>query len=294
MTQESPRQLVGLLEYLVEKRAWAAVPDQALALFRQHQPELEKSAESDVLRQLGEALQFFPGQTLGVPSRPAPLASMLAGGMLGLGLGYGAGTLGEALLPRRWERGRLRRNLALAGGTLGALPGGLWALANRLDKRHWNDPKLLQPRGYDPQEAASYPLLWDEVQKRGWASEKVAQAFSQTGYHQLQPINVDEFNRVIWRDPRVSGPLPPSLQAAASGLVTGAANLPGKSNSRLVTPLDIGRMAAGMGAGYVSGALVGKALGALMGLPDTSQERLKNVGLWAGLIRTLVPAAYGG
>lgn len=285
--------LVSAVARLVEKRAWAAVPQRMLELYAEY-AEVVKTAESPTLRNVGEALQLLPGETFGIPSRPSPLAGMLAGGMLGLGLGYGAGALGEAVLPRHWERGKLRRNLALLGGAVGALPGGLWAAANQIDGRQWNDPTLLQGRGYDPTEAARFPLLWESLRDEGLLDDKVASVLSETGYAPLPPINVDEFNQVIWRDPRVAGPLPPALQAAASGLITGAAHLPGKENSRFVTPLDIGRMAAGMGTGYLSGAVVGKALGALMGMPDVAQERLKNVGLWGGLVSVLIPKAFGG
>ena len=53
-------------------------------------------------------------------------------------------------------------------------------------------------------------------------------------------------------------------------------------------------MAAGMGSGYMSGALVGKALGTMMGMPQERQEQLKSTGLWAGMIANLVPIAFGG
>ena len=52
----------------------------------------------------------------------------------------------------------------------------------------------------------------------------------------------------------------------------------------------MGRMAVGMGSGYLSGALVGKSPGALTGMPDSAQDELKSVGLWAGIAKSLVPA----
>ncbi len=82
------------------------------------------------------------------------------------------------------------------------------------------------------------------------------------------------------------------MQAAASGVVTGAANLPGKFNSSLVTPLDMGRMAAGMGSGYLSGMLVGKGLGLLFGLPPKVEDTLKRTGVWAGVVKTLIPKIF--
>jgi hypothetical protein len=58
--------------------------------------------------------------------------------------------------------------------------------------------------------------------------------------------------------------------------------------------MDMGRMAAGMGSGYLSGALVGKGLGLLFGMPESTQERLKETGMFAGVISNLVPVAFGG
>lgn len=119
-------------------------------------------------------------------------------------------------------------------------------------------------------------------------------AETSAGMFNSEPIDVNEFNQIVWKDPRVSRSLSPQMQAAATGLVTGAANLPGKVNSRWVTPMDIGRMAAGMGVGYLSGSLVGAGLGALMGMPEETQDRLKSTGMWAGLLTELVPKAFGG
>jgi hypothetical protein len=57
--------------------------------------------------------------------------------------------------------------------------------------------------------------------------------------------------------------------------------------------MDVGRMAAGMGSGYLSGALVGKALGLMMGMPESTQDKLKNTGMFAGIVANMVPIAFG-
>ena len=61
-----------------------------------------------------------------------------------------------------------------------------------------------------------------------------------------------------------------------------------------MTPIDIARIAAGMGVGYTSGALVGGALGLMMGMPERTQEQLKQTGFWAGALSKIVPIAFGG
>jgi hypothetical protein len=112
------------------------------------------------------------------------------------------------------------------------------------------------------------------------------------GFSAIPPIDVSEFNDMIWRDPTVSGRLSMPEQAAATGFMSGAANLPGKASTRFVTPMDMGRMAAGMGSGYLSGALVGKALGLAFGMPDESQERFRQSGMMAGLIANALPILF--
>jgi len=61
-----------------------------------------KVAYSKTLRRGGELLNFFPGKYPGgLPNAPSPLAATLTGGLVGAGLGYGVGALGERLLPAR-------------------------------------------------------------------------------------------------------------------------------------------------------------------------------------------------
>jgi len=109
--------------------------------------------------------------------------------------------------------------------------------------------------------------------------------------HPDYSFDAQDFNRTIWEDQRVASRLEGPTQAAASGLVTGAAHMRG--SPRLVSPADIGRLTAGMGSGYVAGAVVGKALGALLGMPQQTQDKLKQTGMWAGVVANLVPLAFG-
>lgn len=242
--------MTSLLEPTLEE--WAEVPYLAIAEY-----EAKKATYSPTLRGVGEVLQMLPNDTTGVPSYPAPLTSMLAGGMLGAGAGYGIGALGEKLLPNSFHKGRLRKTLATMGGLAGTVPGALWAYGS----------KSLLP-------AAIKQALWDG-----------------TGAVSGPLINVDEFNQVIWSDPRVSKYVPLPVRAAASGLLLGASHL---ADNGMVSPMDVGRIAAGMGSGYVSGALVGKTLGLLIGLPQEQQDRLKNTGMYAGIISTMIPRLFQG
>jgi hypothetical protein len=99
-------------------------------------------------------------------------------------------------------------------------------------------------------------------------------------------IPADQFTQTVWRD----GNTPVSIRAATTGLVDSASAIRG--GSRLVTPGDIARIAIGAGAGYASGMLVGKTLGALAGLRPESQRQLQTMGTWAGILANVVPTVF--
>lgn len=246
---------------LATKLAFQQAPQRAVEDFYE---ALEKEGGA------GGLLNLWPSEYVpGVPNHPGILHSMLTAGLAGAGLGYGAGALGEQVLPEQWRRGRLRKTLAAAGLVAGVTPAMLIGLGNLANNKPFTELSILQ-------------------------HEKMSALLPGTGWMATPPIPVQEFNDTIWRDPRVAGPLPLPTQAAASGLVTGAANLPGRRGARFVSPLDVARMAAGMGSGYLSGALVGKVLGLLTGMPPKTQDRLKTTGLWAGVVANVVPMAFGG
>lgn len=252
-----------------------------------------KLAYSPTLRRMGEIGNYFPNEFNQQFGGPTPLAAALTSGALGAAAGYGVGWLGEQLLPAHWRTRKLRRTLATLGGIAGVAPAALWAHINHITDRPLNSGELL-----------NHPVVPNEPSP---TVEKFSEYFhEQFGHHELgqdykaamtsftgamnPTLNVDAFNRVIWEDPLVANRLPAPVQSAASGLVTAASQAAG---SPFITPSDIGRVTLGMGSGYVSGALVGKALGLLMGMPQQTQNQLKNVGMWAGIVKSVVPIAFG-
>ena len=106
-----------------------------------------KVAYSPTIRRVGELLNFFPGQySEGVPNTPSPVAAMLTSGLLGAGLGWGAGTLAGVVLPQGYGE-NLGRTGAILGGALGAAPGAVWGLSNKFHLgRRFNDNTLLNER----------------------------------------------------------------------------------------------------------------------------------------------------
>jgi hypothetical protein len=180
-------------------------------------------------------------------------------------------------------------------------PGATWGGLNLATSRPFNSDELFQepapssvPESYDfgGRIQTGYDLPKEAQEDIHKSFHKVADLYPGTGLFG-PAIDVQDFNQTIWNDPRVAGNLPVSTRAAATGLVTGAANLPGKRETNFVTPVDVARMAAGMGSGYLSGMLVGKALGIMAGMPQQTQDHLKNTGMWAGLVANLIPIAFG-
>ena len=220
---------------------------------------------------------------------PSPLAAGLSGGLLGAGLGYGAGWLGEQFLPKEhFNKGRLRKALAILGGLGGAAPGIAWGISSA----HSNPER--------PGMGAflhGWPMRDQDMPKEGSVDEahaalmeitgeKSALAVGRAGAFGLPPIDVDAFNRVVWQDPQT----PMAVRAATTGLTESASML--RDGADLISPADVGRIAAGMGSGWVSGMLVGKALGALAGLKPETQQKLQQTGMWAGALTNVIPMAF--
>jgi hypothetical protein len=69
---------------------------------------------------------------------------MLGGGLIGAGLGYGAGWLGSRILPKSWDRSRLPKTLAILGGMAGMSPGLATMGFNAANGKSLGDDSLLQ------------------------------------------------------------------------------------------------------------------------------------------------------
>lgn len=256
---------------------------------------MEKRSVSPTLSALSQITGFKKGI---IPGAPNAMIGTLTGGLLGAGLGYGAGWLGEKLMPEKWERGKLRRTLAILGGIGGAAPGliGMYSNVDAGRPFYQNAPEPPPGQnisGLSPRDRFQKVKGWggdypDPDAYKTWDAEHYKQS-ALTGWKpgDWPAINVPDFARRVWDDPL----LRPPEQAAAVGLVSGASALRGGAN--LISPMDVARMTAGMGTGYLSGALIGKVFGALTGMPGSTQDRLRNAGLWAGLISNIIPIAFG-
>ena len=288
------------LEKQAQELIWRNVGQSAIKDY-----ERLKEAYSPTFRRAGELLGFLPGNIAGVPMQASPLRAMLTTGLLGGAAGYGVGMLGEHLMPDTWERGRLRKTLGIVGALGGSAIGGVPGISNMMSGRSFNDNSQWQiPR---PQNDAPFPgvrkfqpvkplkNMSDDLNTLDMQPDpnfKAAADRYNTGADSAPTIDVNEFNQVVWADPRVSSRLPINMRAAATGLVETAA-YGSDPNNKSIGPMDIARITAGMGTGYLSGALVGRGLGLLMGMPPETQDLLKTTGMWAGAVRSFVNTAFG-
>lgn len=272
-----------------------------------------KVAYSKTLRRAGELLNFFPGEYIKhVRNSPGPLQSMLSSGVLGAGLGYGAGHLIEKYGPRDWQHDKLKRNLTLAGGAIGAIPGAALSGANLVMGKDLLDPSLLSadpvPNIYPDtnllpesdaelvnmqvpgnlgdhvkKSYAEYVDQWREAEKAVYKEAEVGSGFSLQ-----QGVNVNALGQVLWE----TGADPRDV-AITLGSLNAAGRLPGGRDPGWVTPAQVGHLALRMGGGYLSGALVGAALGHLTGAPQSVQNTLKRTGAYMGVVNTVVPRLFG-
>lgn len=281
-------------------RAWGAGLDKKAVHCQTVKPEtyfdecwvlVKESSRAPLVKGVTDVWGLTEGPSNKWYGGPRPLASMLVGGLAGAGLGYLGGAFGEATTGK-FEKGRLRKVLAILGAMGGAAPGALWA-ANNVS--NYGAKGLLSDTDGNVQfKFSSVKELMPDI------AEKVEAIFSKEAFAGAgslpfsnpllnEPIKVDDFANVVWSTNDPYSPF--QLRAAASGLVQGASAMRG--NSSIVSPADVASMAVGMGSGYLAGTLVGRTLGALAGLKPESQQALQQAGTWAGMLKTVVPMAFG-
>jgi hypothetical protein len=270
--------LIGLSDYYQDdnEKTFKSAIAVSLSFVDDVLAEMDKTAEeapvrrhSTLLDRLGVISQFWDGEIAGIPNRPGPLSSMLVLGSLGAATGNIAGRI--AGRTNMFDRKRAKRMGTLIGGGLGLLPGLGYAYMNyAAGKPPLSGDVLNMPRLEGIKTSYVDPLMFSRPDL----------------------IPVERMQQMIWEDPRVAGRLPVSVAAAASALVEGASRQRPRAFP-YVTPTEIARMAMGMGAGYTGGMLAGKALGALFGVSDQSQQVLRETGAAAGVIRSFIPLAFG-
>lgn len=254
-----------------------------------------KVAYSPTIRKALNTLQFLPSSPNDkIGGRP--LASTLATGLLGAGLGYGGGWMYDKVVPDKYrEKGRAPLTGAIIGGLGGAGIGAIPGLINLHQGRKFNDPRLWQGQPSDGWLDGAERRASDEQAAISYLLEK--RAYSTMGGPSLEAmplINTDKLGRVIYE----SG-VGPQTAAQTMGAVYGASRMP-DPNARpgVVTPHQTGLLGLAMGAagggakGYATGWAVGKGLGLLTGLPAGTQKTFSRTGAAIGVMNTLVPRLF--
>ena len=259
---------------------------------------------------------------------PNPLAAALVSGALGAGLGYGGGWLAQKFFPKKYmRRGPLARNMAIAGGLLGAGAHALpWALPQYAARRQAGQgffdsltgaftdpgafgdldklrgagslpadmrlPEMVPPSvDWSGVEKTSTALVLEHAEKEFEVAPSIEEDFEKIGIDFSHNAFVPQIPVNQFNNFVMNDPnTPRPIQAATAGLTTAASMSRGGVN--LVSPFDVGKIAVGMGSGLVSGMLVGKTLGALAGLTPVAQEKIQNAGVMAGMLTNVVPMAF--
>jgi hypothetical protein len=219
----------------------------------------------EVMNPMGQIFGNTEGPLNSWYGGPRPAASALAGGLLGTGLGYAGGSLAEWLMPHVFTPGAAKTRAALLGGVMGAVPGAAGMALNH------SEGKSIFDKAAALQQTCKLVIGDQEV--------PTYVKFATLIFKPI--INVHHFNDAIWADPFSDE----SVQAMASGLVYGAG---ATRNSNVVTPMDVARVAVGMGTGYASATLLGKTLGTLAGISPQAQGALQQAGIWSGLMKSVV------
>jgi hypothetical protein len=253
-----------------------------------------KTASSPIMATTAKLLNYQPSEVNKIIGGPSPLAAAITSAMLGAGVGYGAGALGEQLLPEDdFNRGTLRRNTAIAGAALATAPALLWGITAHQAHpetpgvRAWLSGWPFRPQDQAPMLKHAAVTLRDIVReesktlKMAFDDEPFGQGVEEIG--NMPMIPKDEFGRAVWQDANT----PLSLRAATTGLVNAASYASG--NSPWVSPYDIAAVTA---TGAARGLIVGKTLGVLAGLKPQSQQNLQRLGVWSGMLQAVVPNAF--
>lgn len=216
-----------------------------------------------------------------------PLTNALLIGLTAGGLGYGAGTIAENMLPERYlERGKLRRTLATAGALTGLGYGASAAYVNaRANDKPWLQGLFIR-NDSEPKHKLPQIKVGGFVDERGYSASGIIGP----------PIDITQMNNAIWRDTQkgfyngFDQHTPPAYAATASGFMSG---LGAGMRSPIIRPSDVINGIASAGVGLATATVAGKALSALAGLTPAAQEKIQDMGLWGGMMHAIVPAMMG-
>jgi hypothetical protein len=66
-----------------------------------------------------------------------------------------------------------------------------------------------------------------------------------------------------------------------------------QARSPIISPATVINGLASAGVGMVTANIAGRTLGALAGLSQPAQEKIQDIGLWGGMLHTVIPPLFG-
>jgi hypothetical protein len=218
---------------------------------------------------------------------PNPMTNGIVSALVLGGLGYGGGALAERLFPERYlERGKLRKSLATAGALGGLGFGAANAYAN---SRAMNKSYL---EGLFTNNHTIPPYLQEKASVDLGPSPLTSM---DSGLY-APSIPVPQFNRAAWMDVNkgLYNPggmhTPPAYAAVTTGMMSG---ISAGTGSQVIRPVDVVKGFMSAGVGLATANIAGKTLSALAGLTPEAQNKLQDMGLWAGMMHAVVPPLFG-
>lgn len=235
---------------------------------------------------------------------PNPLTNGIVAALMGAGLGYGGGALIENMFPERYiERGKLRKTLAALGGLGGVGLGVANAARNaKIFNTGILDGALINNNTQVPYMTADQ--VKEELHKnkatQGVNGVKAGSMYGAYDPLRTTQISVPQFNNAVWRDVQKgfnnnsfapSGlHTPPQTAAMATGIMSGIGSA---QRSSIISPANVISGIASAGVGLATANIAGRALGALAGLTPAAQNKLQDMGLFAGMLHAIVPPILG-
>lgn len=244
-------------------------------------------------RAIGEALNFFPGQyPWGADNHAGPVAALATSGLLGAGLGWGAGRLAKAVMPEGYGD-HLPRSGLLLGGAIGAGVGSTPGLVNWLTGREFNAPDPLggaEPNGPD-YGGVGYGL--DGPGPGPKVGGYVKYAYGAVGVipgpagSSPADVNVDHLGRTLW-----SAADPETALVVATTMAAAQRMPSNRADPDWVTGDQLGSLALRAGQDYLTGLMVGAAVNAAVGSPFSAPAYgVANAAV--GVVREVVPRLFG-
>ncbi len=253
-----------------------------------------KVAESPTLKSMAEGLNFAPTGPRSFGGRP--IASTLATGLLGTGLGAAGGAFMDYLTPDELKSEEGTNFVpvgaalgGLAGAGLGAMPG----LINWHQGRNFNDNTLWNKPLGSKFESHLSPDYTNAVYRSLYRPtlKEVRGSFAMGGPAGSM-IDIDMLGNVAQL-------ASPQTAAMAMGTAYAASRFPdSRAMPGKITPNQTGLLGMAMGAaggglrGYALGTLVGEGLGILTNMPEGTKSKFRSTGAAAGALNAIVPLLF--